>query len=110
MENTITLFTATLEYETTVFVNRFDKDFEEVLSHLDGCPTKIGQRHTISHKVNITDSAICPENEFIEQIRNMLFENVKKVFENRPDINATVEKTEFAGIKDLKTKTIQRKE
>ena len=108
MENTITLFTATLEYETTVFVNHFDKDFEEVLSHIDGCPTKIGQRHTISHKVNITDSTVCPENDFIETIRVGIFENVKKVFENRSDLNATVEKTEFVGIKDLQTRKVQK--
>lgn len=104
MENITTLFTLTLEYETTVFVNRFDRDFEEMLSHLEGCPTKIGQYHRISHKVEITDSPVFPENDYIEKFRKLLFENMKKVFENQTDINATVEKTEFMGIKSFTTR------
>ncbi len=110
MKNTIMLYTATLEFETTLFVNRFDKDFEEMLSHLDGCPTKVGQYHRISHKVDITDSPVIPENEFIEEIRVGLFENMKKFFEGRADINATVEKTEFAGIMNLKTRKVEKRD
>ena len=106
MENTRFLYTMTLDFETTIFVSRFDKDFEEVLSHLDGCPTKIGQYHRLSHKVDITDSPIMPESDYFEKMREMIFEQAKNIFENRDDINATVEKTEFAGIRNFKTRKL----
>lgn len=105
MENK-TLYDAVLEYETTLFVNHFDKDFETMLSHLPGCPSKIGQRHTVTHTIEITNSPVLPEEQYIVEIRGKLFETAKETFESRNDINATVEKTEFVGIKSLKTKNV----
>ena len=105
MENK-TLYNAVLEYQTTLFVNRFDKDFEAMLSHLPGCPSKVGQRHTVTHTVEITNSPVLPEEHYIEEIREKLFETAKETFENRTDINATVEKTEFVGIKNLKKREV----
>lgn len=107
MKETITLYDAVLEFESTVFVSAFDKEFEAMLSHIPGCPDSVGQRHTLSHIIKAANLPIIPDDDFIEKYRQTIFDTVKEAFENDAKMNATVENTRFVGIKSLKTKTIE---
>ena len=107
MENTITVYDAVLEFESVVFEHLFDKELAASLSRLSGCDEKVGRRHTLSHTVNAENLPIVPDDNFIEEYRQMIFNAVKESFESASDINAIVENTRFVGIKSLKTKTIK---
>ena len=107
MKEPVMLYDAVLEYETTIFESLFDKELERSLSRLAGCDEKVGRRHTLSHTINATNLPMVPDDDFIENYRQTIFDAVKETFENASDINAVAESTRFVGIRSLKTKTVE---
>ena len=98
----IICYDITLNFETELFVSVLDEDFEKMLLSMTGQKSRLGSVCTISHDVNITDAPVVPDEEEIENMRKVIFEEMKKTFSKKG--NAEVKCTKFIGITKIKRK------
>ena len=92
------LYDMTLKFESKIFVKTFDKEFENMLSHIDGTVSNFGKTAKLEHTINILNSPVIPDDKFIETLKNNIFEALTESFTNQASINAEVKGVEFIGI------------
>lgn len=92
------LYNMTLKFESEIFVKRFDKEFEDVLSSLGGPINNFGQTLKLEHTLNISKSPVLPNDKFINVLKYNIFEALTQTFEKQSSLNAAVKGVEFIGI------------
>lgn len=92
------IYDMTLKFESEIFVNRFDKDFETILSNLGGPVSKFGQTVKLEHTVSISKSPVLPNDKFIDVLKQNIFEALNETFEKQDSLNVEVKGVEFVGI------------
>ena len=92
------LYHMTLKFESEIFVNRFDKDFELILSNLGGSIKSFGKTVKLEHTINISNSPVLPNDQFINILKKNIFEILTATVEKQNSLNAEVVGVEFLGI------------
>lgn len=96
------LYDITLNFESVLFADVLDEDFEKMMLSVTGQKSGIGSQYVVSHDVKITDAPIVPADEEIEKMRKTIFEEVTKAFSDKNDIE--VKNTKFVGITKITRK------
>lgn len=100
------LFDIIAKFETKILVKPFDKGFEDLLNACNYSNTALPHSiHTLEHNVNISNSPIIPNDEWIESTKKIIFDGVKKSLVGNEKINAEPTETIFIGF----TKVSQHK-
>lgn len=92
------LFDIVAKFETKVKVKPFDRSFENLLNACNYGNTALPHSiHTFEHNVNITNSPVIPDDEWIESTKKIIFDGVKESLAGNEKINAEPTKTTFVG-------------
>ena len=98
------MFDMTLKFESEIFVKAFDKDFEKMLSQFGGSVDGYGKIVKPDHTVNIANSAVLPNDEFVNILKDNIMEALVKSFENDNSMNAKVQNVRYVGITKIEQK------
>lgn len=98
------LYDMTLKFESEIFVKTFDKDFESMLSNLGERIDVPGHTAKLEHTINISNSPVLPNDDFIKMLKNKIFETLTTTFEKQNSLNAEVKCVEFIGIVKIQQK------
>ena len=99
------LYYMTLKFESSIFVNRFDKDFEMMLANLGGPIRNFGQTVKLDHTINVSNSPVLPNDNFINILKKNIFEALNETFAKQTSLNAEVTEVNFIGIVKIQEKT-----
>lgn len=99
------LYDMTLKFESVIFVNRFDKDFETMLANLGGPIRSFGQNVKLEHTINVSNSPVLPNDNFINILKKNIFEALNETFTKQTSLNAEVTEVNFIGIVKIQEKT-----
>lgn len=100
-------FDIVAKFETKVMVKLLDRDFEDLLNACSYGNVRLPHSiHTLEHTINITNSPVIPNDEWIEQTKNILFNGVAESLAENIQINASPIETVFVGF----TKIVQHEE
>lgn len=96
------IYDMTLKFESEIFVNHFDKEFQSVLQQLGGPISNFGQNIKLEHDIKISNSPVLPDENFIDIIKNNIMDALISTFENSSSINAKVIGIKYIGITTIK--------
>lgn len=94
----------TLKFESEIIVKTFDKDFERTLINIGCTEAGFGKIAKIEHTVNINNSPVIPDDNFINVLKNNIQDALTDSLNSQDSLNAEVKAVNFIGITHIKSK------